>query len=127
MRYASSPVHTSLANIQYIYILVIYISSHLTLSLIFFFFFQAEDGIRDVAVTWSSDVCSSDLNAIALPLRSAGELPAQWRDALAAYQARPLRVSEGFVVTIPHPGVWVSAQAHEPMQQEQADSHEAAG
>jgi len=66
-------------------------------------------------------------NAIALPLRSAGELPAQWRDALAAYQARPLRVSEGFVVTIPHPGVWVSAQAHEPMQQEQADSHEAAG
>jgi len=25
-------------------------------------------------------------NAIALPLRSAGELPAQWRDALAAYQ-----------------------------------------
>jgi len=31
------------------------------------------------------------------------------------------------VVTIPHPGVWVSAQAHEPMQQEQADSHEAAG
>jgi hypothetical protein len=66
-------------------------------------------------------------NAIALPLRSAGELPAQWRDALAAYQARPLRVSDGFVVTIPHPGVWVSAQAHEPMQQQQADSHEAAG
>src|SRR3989449_5976938 len=47
------------------------------LSLFFFFFFQAEDGIRDVAVTgfffssrrrhtrcsrdWSSDVCSSDL------------------------------------------------------------------
>jgi hypothetical protein len=66
-------------------------------------------------------------NAIALPLRAARELPAQWRDALAAYQARPLRVSDGFVVTIPHPGVWVSAQAHEPMQQQQADSHEAAG
>jgi len=66
-------------------------------------------------------------NAIALPLRSAGELPAQWREALAAYQARPLRVSDGFVVTIPHPGVWVSAQAHEPMQQQQTDSHEAAG
>jgi len=65
-------------------------------------------------------------NAIALPLRSAGELPVQWREALAAYQARPLRVSDGFVVTIPHPGVWVSAQAHEPMQQ-QTDSHEAAG
>src|SRR3989449_4419713 len=28
-----------------------------------FFFFQAEDGIRDVAVNWSSDVCSSDLKA----------------------------------------------------------------
>src|SRR5437867_9783977 len=26
-----------------------------------FFFFQAEDGIRDRTVTWSSDVCSSDL------------------------------------------------------------------
>ena len=46
--------------------------------------------------------------------------------ALAAYHAKPLRVTEGFVVTIPHPGVWVSAQAHEPMQQ-QADSQEAAG
>src|SRR5690606_40482354 len=29
----------------------------------FFFFFQAEDGIRDFHVTWSSDVCSSDLPA----------------------------------------------------------------
>src|SRR5947207_4673054 len=28
---------------------------------LFFFFFQAEDGIRDHCVTWSSDVCSSDL------------------------------------------------------------------
>src|SRR5256885_9347652 len=27
----------------------------------FFFFFQAEDGIRDYKVTGSSDVCSSDL------------------------------------------------------------------
>src|SRR5213080_5207305 len=25
------------------------------------FFFQAEDGIRDTAIDWSSDVCSSDL------------------------------------------------------------------
>src|SRR3989454_1333493 len=30
-------------------------------SLLFFFFFQAEDGIRDYKVTGSSDVCSSDL------------------------------------------------------------------
>src|SRR3712207_7895624 len=28
---------------------------------ILFFFFQAEDGIRDIGVTGSSDVCSSDL------------------------------------------------------------------
>src|SRR3712207_7507227 len=27
----------------------------------FFFFFQAEDGIRDIGGDWSSDVCSSDL------------------------------------------------------------------
>ena len=27
----------------------------------FFFFFQAEDGIRDCGRDWSSDVCSSDL------------------------------------------------------------------
>src|SRR2546422_11771748 len=29
--------------------------------LFFFFFFQAEDGIRDCSRDWSSDVCSSDL------------------------------------------------------------------
>src|SRR5438876_3934198 len=29
----------------------------------YFFFFQAEDGIRDGRVTWSSDVCSSDLSS----------------------------------------------------------------
>jgi hypothetical protein len=88
--------------------------------------------LRDPAGRPLTDVVENTVigrvgNAIALPLRSAGELPAQWREALAAYQARPLRVSEGFVVTIPHPGVWVSAQAHEPMQQQQTDSHEAAG
>src|SRR3712207_2363908 len=31
------------------------------LSCCFFFFFQAEDGIRDIGVTGGSDVCSSDL------------------------------------------------------------------
>ncbi len=30
-------------------------------SCLFFFFFQAEDGIRDGDEDWSSDVCSSDL------------------------------------------------------------------
>jgi len=65
-------------------------------------------------------------SAIALPLRSPAQLPPERRDALAAYTARPLRVTDSFVVTIPHPGVWVSAQAHEPMQQ-QADARDAAG
>ena len=64
--------------------------------------------------------------AIALPLRSSAQLPPEWREPFAAYQARPLRAGDGFVVTIPHPGVWVSAQAHEAMQR-QAESHEAAG
>src|SRR3712207_7042639 len=31
---------------------------------IFFFFFKAEDGIRDIGGDWSSDVCSSDLETI---------------------------------------------------------------
>src|SRR5438445_4970471 len=35
-----------------------------------FFFFQAEDGIRDIGVTWSSDVCSSDLMALGAQLAS---------------------------------------------------------
>src|SRR6266478_6178389 len=35
----------------------------MSLCLFFFFFFQAEDGIRDLTVTWSSDVCSSDLHS----------------------------------------------------------------
>ncbi len=61
-------------------------------------------------------------NAIALPLRTPDLLPAEWRDAVAAYTARPLRVSEDFSVTIPHPGVWVTAQPHEPMQQSAAES-----
>lgn len=64
--------------------------------------------------------------AIALPLRASEQLPPEWRTALAAYSAHPPRVTDSFVVTIPHPGVWVSAQAHEPMQQ-QADAREAAG
>ncbi len=76
--------------------------------------------LRDPAGRPLTDVVENTVigrvgNAIALPL------------TLAHYQARPLRVTDGFVVTIPHPGVWVSAQAHEPMQQQQTDSHEAAG
>src|SRR5260370_39396549 len=36
---------------------------HLSIDHMFFFFFQAEDGIRDANSDWSSDVCSSDLRA----------------------------------------------------------------
>src|SRR5881628_2146576 len=60
-------------------------------------------------------------NAIALPLRSAAQIPKEWRDALEAYAKRPPRVNEAFTVTIPHPGVWVTAQSHEPMQQVQSE------
>ncbi len=61
-------------------------------------------------------------NAIALPLRATALVPAEWRDALAAYAAAPPRISEEFAVTIPHPGVWVTAQPHEPMQQVAAEN-----
>src|SRR3989454_9228846 len=44
-------------------------------SLLYFFFFQAEDGIRDYKVTGSSDVCSSDL-AVVSTLCCAGPLVA---------------------------------------------------
>src|SRR5438445_702821 len=60
-------------------------------------------------------------SAIALPLRSAAQIPKEWRDALDAYAKRPPRVNEAFTVTIPHPGVWVTAQSHEPMQQVQSE------
>jgi hypothetical protein len=65
-------------------------------------------------------------HAIAMPLRSAAQMPGEWRDALAAYDAQPLRMSDGFVVTIPHPGVWVSAQPHEAIE-EQGEARDAVG
>jgi hypothetical protein len=87
--------------------------------------------LRDPAGRALTDVVENTVlgrigNCIALPLRSADQLPPQWRDALAAYTARPPRTSEGFTVMIPHPGVWVSAQPHDPMPQ-QADERSAAG
>src|SRR5690606_39728682 len=42
---------------------------------VFFFFFQAEDGIRDFSRDWSSDVCSSDL-------RGREGRAGQWRGAV---------------------------------------------
>jgi len=56
-------------------------------------------------------------SSIALPLRPSAAVPVEWREALAAYTARPPRITDEFTVTIPHPGVWVTAQPHDPMQQ----------
>src|SRR5881628_3743946 len=88
--------------------------------------------LRDPAGRLLTDVVENTVlgrvgSAIALPLRSADGLPRAWRDALAGYSARPPRPSDGFTVTIPHPGVWVSAQPHEPMRLAQSDEESAAG
>jgi hypothetical protein len=64
-------------------------------------------------------------NAVAFPLRSVEVLPPPWYEAVTAYEARPPRITDEFLVTIPHPGVWVAAQPHEPMQQ--VDVQSAAG
>jgi hypothetical protein len=86
--------------------------------------------LRDPAGRPLTDVIENTVlgrvgNAIALPLRAAADFAAEWRAALESYAARPPRVNEAFTVTIPHPGVWVTAQPHEPMQQ--AQSERAAG
>lgn len=61
-------------------------------------------------------------SSIAMPLRPSAAVPVEWREAIAAYTAHPPRVTEDCTVTIPHPGVWVTAQPHEPMQQAGAAS-----
>src|SRR5437762_7024146 len=45
----------------------------------FFFFFQAEDGIRDYIGDWSSDVCSSDLAESVSALRRWTDHVQKWR------------------------------------------------
>ena len=66
-------------------------------------------------------------NSVAFPLQTPALLPLEWRHALAAYTARPPRATAEFTVTIPHPGVWVTAQPHEPMQLLEGESRSAAG
>src|SRR5690554_7479370 len=44
------------------------------------FFFQAEDGIRDADVNWSSDVCSSDLESSAYEPLAAKMRPTRLED-----------------------------------------------
>src|SRR6266571_6381870 len=49
------------------------------------FFFQAEDGIRDLTCDWSSDVCSSDLSSsVAGPYPGADLVPDGERGATMA-------------------------------------------
>jgi len=83
--------------------------------------------VRDASGTPLTDLVENVVlgrvgSAIALPLRSLAQLPREWREALAAYTARPPRLTEEFNVNIPHPGVWVTAQPHEPMQQVATES-----
>jgi hypothetical protein len=83
--------------------------------------------VRDATGAPLSDLVENSVlgrvgSAIALPLRSLAQLPRQWREALAAYTARPPRLTEEFNVNIPHPGVWVTAQPHEPMQQMETET-----
>ena len=66
-------------------------------------------------------------NYIALPLRSTAPLAPAWRAAVTEHTVRPARIHEDFVITIPHAGVWVTAQAHEPMQQGEAEGQQQAG
>jgi hypothetical protein len=61
-------------------------------------------------------------STIAMPLRSLAQLPREWREALTTYTTRPPRLTEEFNVNIPHPGVWVTAQPHEPMQRSARES-----
>src|SRR5205807_3073501 len=65
-----------------------------TLSL-FFFFFQAEDGIRDLQGDWSSDVCSSDLSSCLL----LGARAARSRHAERADERRGRRVGADAGIT----------------------------
>jgi len=65
-------------------------------------------------------------NAVALPLLTPKLLPRALQDGLAAYTANPPRVHEDFSVTIPHPGVWTTAQPDQPMSLD-ADADSAAG
>src|SRR3712207_8865195 len=55
----------------------------------FFFFFQAEDGIRDIGRDWSSDVCSSDLPITGSRLFLSSTLPVIDKDwAIAAGESK---------------------------------------
>jgi hypothetical protein len=83
--------------------------------------------VRDATGTPLTDLIENTVlgrvgNAIALPLRSLAQLPREWREAVAAYTAHPPRLAEEFNVNVPHPGVWVTAQPHEPMQQTASES-----
>src|SRR3712207_7684650 len=46
-----------------------------TVPFVCFFFFKAEDGIRDIGVTGVSDVCSSDLQRVARIVENVDNFP----------------------------------------------------
>src|ERR1022692_2590207 len=56
-------------QLQHLTLLGNFMDAYAPRFLLEFFFFQAEDGIRDYKVTWSSDVCSSDLECRAWPCK----------------------------------------------------------
>ena len=82
--------------------------------------------VRDPAGYALADVCENTVagvvgNWLAFPLKSPEFAPAGLRAAVEQYAARPARVPDETVVTIPVPGLWLSvqgAEAAEPVEEE---------
>src|SRR5690606_41038298 len=66
-----------------------------------FFFFQAEDGIRDFHVTGSSDVCSSDLT---LRVKGSKRYRLSGADIETDLPISPWEAALGADVSVPTPG-----------------------
>src|SRR5213082_3711805 len=75
-----------------------------------FFFFQAEDGIRDCVRCWSSDVCSSDLYVDLLWLHMRDEAT-PIEEAVRALDDQ-VRLGKVLYVGISDSAAWVVAQAN---------------
>src|SRR3712207_7734333 len=79
------------------------------------FFFQAEDGIRDIGVTGGSDVCSSDLEALlVLPVRPFRWLCACVSDTVARASAMcVIPLGRGVRVSLTHAKLGLSGRSEE--------------